>query len=161
MYGDRHVKRTYMGHTKGVKDINFNNDGTQFLSASYDRWIKQWDTETGKCIGRFTTKKIPFCVSFNPFPGLNHTFITGCQDRKIYQFDARSGDMVMTYEGHSGTVNSITFVDDNRRFVTTSDDKTIRAWEFGSPVVIKYIREADMHSMPAVSLSADRIYYLI
>lgn len=37
-----------MGHTKAVKDICFNNDGTKFLSAAYDRQIKLWDTETGK-----------------------------------------------------------------------------------------------------------------
>jgi pre-mRNA-processing factor 17 len=37
-----------MGHTKAIKDINFNNDGKQFLSASYDRQIKLWDTETGE-----------------------------------------------------------------------------------------------------------------
>lgn len=27
------------------------------------------------------------------------------------------------------------------RFVTTSDDKTIRAWDYDIPVVIKYIAE--------------------
>lgn len=49
-------------------------------------------------------------------------------------------------------MNTITFVDENRRFVTTSDDKTIRAWDFDVPVVIKYIAEPHMHSMPAVTL---------
>lgn len=40
--------RTYNGHKMSVKDIDFNNDGTEFLSASFDRYIKLWDTETGK-----------------------------------------------------------------------------------------------------------------
>lgn len=30
-----------------VKDVAFNNDGVEFLSASFDRYIKLWDTETG------------------------------------------------------------------------------------------------------------------
>jgi len=63
-----------------------------------------------------------------------------------------SGDITQEYDQHLGPVNTITFVDDNRRFVTTSDDKTIRAWEFDIPVVIKYIAEPHMHSMPAVTL---------
>lgn len=47
-------------------------------------------------------------------------------------------------------VNTINFVDENRRFVTTSDDKTVRVWDYDIPVVIKYIAEPTMHSMPAV-----------
>jgi pre-mRNA-processing factor 17 len=36
-----------MGHSKAVKGIDFSNDGRRFLTCSYDRWIKLWDTETG------------------------------------------------------------------------------------------------------------------
>lgn len=63
-----------------------------------------------------------------------------------------SGEITQEYDQHLGPVNTITFVDENRRFVTTSDDKTIRAWDFDIPVVIKYIAEPHMHSMPAVTL---------
>lgn len=63
-----------------------------------------------------------------------------------------SGEITQEYDQHLGPVNTITFVDENRRFVTTSDDKTIRAWDFDIPVVIKYIAEPHMHSMPAVTV---------
>ncbi len=36
------------GHSKAVRDICFNNTGTQFLSAAYDRYLKLWDSETGE-----------------------------------------------------------------------------------------------------------------
>jgi WD40 repeat protein len=68
------------------------------------------------------------------------------------QYDIRTGEITQEYDQHLGPVNTITFVDDNRRFVTTSDDKTIRAWDFDIPVTIKYIAEPYMHSMPAVTL---------
>jgi pre-mRNA-processing factor 17 len=78
--------------------------------------------------------------------------LTGCADKKIYQFNCKTGNIVQEYDQHLGAVNTITFVDENRRFVSTSDDKTIRVWEYGIPVVIKYIAEPSMHSMPAVTL---------
>lgn len=63
-----------------------------------------------------------------------------------------SGEITQEYDQHLGPVNSITWVDENRRFITTSDDKSIRAWDYDIPVVIKYIAEPHMHSMPAVTL---------
>ena len=72
------------------------------------------------------------------------------------QYDTRAHDIVQTYDQHLGPVNTITFVDNNRRFVTTSDDKTLRGWDYDIPVVIKYIAEPYMHSMPAVSLHPSR-----
>ncbi|KAJ3292167.1 pre-mRNA-processing factor 17 [Rhizoclosmatium sp. JEL0117] len=150
VYNERKCLRTFMGHSKAVKAIDFSNDGKRFLSCSYDKWIKLWDTETGQCIRSFSTRRIPYCIKFNP--GKQNVFLAGCADKKVYQFDINSGKIVQQYDQHLGAVNTITFVDDNRRFVTTSDDKTLRAWEYDIPVVIKYIAEPDMHSMPAVTL---------
>ncbi|KAG0044263.1 pre-mRNA-processing factor 17 [Gryganskiella cystojenkinii] len=156
VYHERRVLRTFMGHSKAVRDVTFNNDGSKFMSASYDRNMKLWDTETGQCISTFTTKKIPYVVKFNPDEDKQNVFLAGCSDHKIYQFDINSGEVIQEYDQHLGPVNSITFVDDNRRFVTTSDDKSLRAWEYDIPVVIKYIAEPDMHSMPAVALSPNQ-----
>ncbi|KAI9322294.1 WD40-repeat-containing domain protein [Dichotomocladium elegans] len=152
VYHDRSLLRTMIGHSKAVRDIAFSNDGRRFLSASYDRYVKLWDTETGQCIRSFSTSKIPYCVTFNPDEDKQHIFLAGCSDKKIVQFDSNTGEITQEYDQHLGAVNTITFVDENRRFITTSDDKTMRAWEFDIPVVIKYIAEPDMHSMPAVTL---------
>ena len=73
--GDRELKRTYSGHTGAVRSIAFrcarlffivdifsfsmsSNDGSKFLSASFDRHIRLWDTETGQCINTFTNRKV-------------------------------------------------------------------------------------------------------
>lgn len=144
--------RTYMGHSKAVRDISFCNDGTKFLTAGYDKNIKYWDTETGQVISSFSTGKIPYVVKLNPDDDKQNILLAGMSDKKIVQWDMNTGQITQEYDQHLGAVNTITFVDNNRRFVTSSDDKSLRVWEFGIPVVIKYISEPHMHSMPSISL---------
>ncbi|XP_064617286.1 pre-mRNA-processing factor 17-like isoform X2 [Liolophura sinensis] len=153
VYNDRRCVRTYLGHKQAVRDVSFNNDGKQFLSCGYDRYCKLWDTETGECISRFTSRKVPYCVKFNPDDDKQHLFVAGTSDKKIVCWDTRTGEVVQEYDRHLGAVNTITFVDQNRRFVTTSDDKSLRVWEWDIPVDFKYIADPSMHSMPAVTLS--------
>ncbi|XP_076766542.1 pre-mRNA-processing factor 17 [Xylocopa sonorina] len=156
VYKDRRCIRTYYGHRQAVRDISFDNDGKRFLSAGYDRYVKLWDTETGACISRFTSRKIPYCVKFNPDSDKQHLFVAGTSDKKIICWDVRSGEITQEYDRHLGAVNTITFVDENRRFVTTSDDKSLRVWEWDIPVDMKYIADPSMHSMPAVTPSPNQ-----
>ncbi|CAN8311925.1 unnamed protein product [Cochlearia groenlandica] len=152
VYNSGKCMRTYMGHAKAVRDICFSNDGTKFLTAGYDKNIKYWDTETGQVISTFSTGKIPYVVKLNPDDDKQNILLAGMSDKKIVQWDINTGELTQEYDQHLGAVNTITFVDNNRRFVTSSDDKSLRVWEFGIPVVIKYISEPHMHSMPAISV---------
>lgn len=153
VYNQRRCVRTYFGHKQAVRDVCFNNDGANFLSCGYDRYCKLWDTETGECINHFTSRKVPYCIKFNPDEDKQNLFVAGTSDKKIVCWDIRTGDIVQEYDRHLGAVNTITFVDQNRRFVTTSDDKSLRVWEWDVPVDFKYIADPSMHSMPAVTLS--------
>lgn len=155
VYNKRKLVRTYSGHNKAVRDASFNNDGTRFLTAGYDRYIKLWDTETGSCISRFSTGKIPYCVKFNPDRNKQHLFVAGLSDKKIVTWDTNSRGIVQEYDRHLGAVNTITFVDNNTKFVSTSDDKSLRVWEWDIPVDFKYIADPGMHSMPSVTLSGN------
>ncbi|KAK2043771.1 WD domain-containing protein [Colletotrichum somersetense] len=148
VYHNRELLRTYSGHAKAVSDATFNNSGTQFLSASFDRQIKLWDTETGTCLSRFSTGKTPHVVRFNPSAEHAHEFVAGMSDKKIVQWDTRAGnEIVQEYDHHLAAINTITFVDEGRRFMTTSDDKSLRAWDYNIPVPIKYIAEPYMYPM--------------
>ncbi|XP_025096993.1 pre-mRNA-processing factor 17-like isoform X2 [Pomacea canaliculata] len=153
VYNNRRCVRTYLGHKQAVRDVTFNNDGKEFLSCAYDRFCKLWDTETGQCKARFTSRKVPYCIKFHPEEEKQHLFVVGTSDKKIVCWDIRSGEIVQEYDRHLGAVNTITFVDQNRRFVSTSDDKSLRVWEWDIPVDFKYIADPSMHSMPAVTLS--------
>eukprot|EP01006_Ploeotia_vitrea_P006092 TRINITY_DN12254_c0_g1_i1.p1 TRINITY_DN12254_c0_g1~~TRINITY_DN12254_c0_g1_i1.p1 ORF type:complete len:521 (-),score=54.83 TRINITY_DN12254_c0_g1_i1:154-1686(-) len=150
--GKRNVVQTYIGHSKAVKDTDFSWDGNEFISIGYDRFIRIWDTETGKVNATFSTGKQPYCCKFFPDESKGNIILCGMGDKKIVQWDLRTGRIVQEYDQHLGPVNTITFIDNNRRFVTTSDDKTMRVWEFDIPVVIKYMADPSMHSLPTGSM---------
>jgi pre-mRNA-processing factor 17 len=98
--GSGKCMRTYMGHSQAVKDICFSADGTRFVSCSYDKDVKLWDTETGKVLSAVTSGKVPHCVKLHPHADKQNILLAGCADRKIVQWDMNTGDMVQEYEQH-------------------------------------------------------------
>ena len=119
---------------------------------------KIWDTETGKVIWRGSSGKNIYDGKFYP---LNENEILVGQKNKIaVTWDIRSNKIVQRYEEHLQTVNTVTFIDNNRRFVTTSDDKKIFIWDYGTPVVIKHISEPEMHSVPFVTVHPNQKWFV-
>ncbi|KAK3292813.1 WD40-repeat-containing domain protein [Chaetomium fimeti] len=148
VYRKREVLRSFAGHNKAVTDLSFNNDGTKFLSGGFDRRIRLWDTETGQCINRFNCGKTPHVIKFNPSAENGHEFLAGLSDNRILQYDSRTGnETIQDYDHHLGAINTIEFIDENRRFMSTSDDRSLRVWEYGIPVEIKTISEPDMFAL--------------
>ena len=141
--------RTYDGHTAAVRDVCWSNDGKRFLTASYDRYVRLWDVETGECIKTFTNRRVPYVVKFYPLD--NNYFIGGYSDNKAVAYDVRTGEIAQEYSHHLAPVNTITFVNSGSQFVTTSDDKKILVFEWNMNVPVKYIAEPDMHAVPAVA----------
>jgi pre-mRNA-processing factor 17 len=142
VYHERSCLRTYIGHRKGVKNAVFNYDGTQFLSCSLDKYVKLWDTETGKCSLRLQHDNSAYCMAVNPND--HNILLTGLSDSKILQWDLRSGQISQKYDQHTGAVHSITFLEQNNQFVSTSEDKTVRLWELNTPVSIRYSSDPAM-----------------
>jgi len=145
------VCRTYIGHSAAVRDVQFNNDGTKFLSCSFDRFIRLWDTEKGDVLGTYTNRRVPYVLKF--YPKDDNIFVVGCSDNKIVAYDSTSGEVTQEYNHHLAPVNTITFVEDHgMKMITSSDDKKILVWEWDIGVPIKYISDPTMHSIPVVTL---------
>ena len=159
--GDYRCLRTYSGHSEAVRDVSFAHDGLHFLSASYDRYVKLWDTETGQCVSRHSTgKAVPFCARMHPLPVHGMECLVGQSNKLVVQWDLRANVVATEYNEHLQTVHSLTFIDDARRFVSTSDDKKVFVWEYGLPVVVKHIADPSMHSIPSVTPHPSGRYFL-
>ena len=106
VFNTRKCVQTYMGHAAAVRDIQFTNDGKRFLTCSYDRYLKLWDTETGQCISAFTNRKLPYCCTFNPDDDKQHVFLAGCSNKHIVQYDTHTGKVEQLYDQHLAAVRS-------------------------------------------------------
>lgn len=155
-YHKRELLRGFYGHTKPIKDIAFNNDGTKFLSASYDHWVKLWDTETGACLARFRLKSVANVIKFNPFN--DDEFIVGLMNGKIHHYSISSNQVIQTYDHHLGSINSITFLR-TKRFISTSEDKTVRIWDLQINIPVKLISDPSLHSMPVTRVHPENKYF--
>jgi len=143
--------RTYVGHSAAVRDVQFNHDGSRFVSASFDRYLRLWDTETGEALQTLTNRKVPYVVKFYPLD--DNLFVVGCSDSKIVTYDSTTGEITQEYNHHLAPVNAIVFTEDHGiKMVTSSDDKKILVWEWDIGVPVKYISDPTMHSMPCMTI---------
>eukprot|EP00889_Picochlorum_renovo_P003847 jgi/Picre1/30877/NNA_006236.t1 len=178
----KRVVHAWTGHSKGVNSIQFfpssghlllsggldgkakiwkTTGGREFLTAAYDKGIKLWDTETGSMLQRFgDNSAMAYTVRTHPDPSQPDVLLAGMHNKKILQFDMRSGDVVQEYNYHLGPVNTITFIDENRKFLSTSDDKSIRVWEFGVPVQAKCLADPSMHAISSAATSPSGKWWL-
>jgi pre-mRNA-processing factor 17 len=60
-------------------------------------------------------------------PTQQNSFLVGSSNKKILQFDLTTGTKQFEYSQHLGTVNTITFIEENK-FVSSSDDKKLFIW---------------------------------
>lgn len=160
VYGNKECMRTYSGHKNAVRDLSFANDGMHFLSTGWDDRVNYWDTETGQVVQSIKLPAHPFCGKLNPDDARQYAFLIGDIDKKVSQYDLRSGELTCTYNDHLGPVNTVTFVDENRKFASTSDDKKVFLWEFGIPIVVKHISDPEMHAVTATDVHPNDKYFV-
>uniref|UniRef100_A0A6U5HYM6 Pre-mRNA-processing factor 17 n=1 Tax=Corethron hystrix TaxID=216773 RepID=A0A6U5HYM6_9STRA len=157
-YGDRRLMRKYMGHSAGVRDVAFDIKGERFLSASFDRSIRLWDTSSGNVLSTFGNRKVPYSLAF--YPKDDDYFVVGCSDNRAITYRISTGEITQEYNHHLAPVNTVTFTEGGRRLVTTSDDKKVLVWEWDVGAPIKYISEPGMHAVPSVTLHPNGKFWL-
>eukprot|EP00834_Sanchytrium_tribonematis_P004420 NODE_217_length_12479_cov_0.651212.p4 type:complete len:397 gc:universal NODE_217_length_12479_cov_0.651212:3851-2661(-) len=145
IYKERQCLITIAGHNKGVRDVNWSHTGNKIVSASFDKYVKIFDISKEKSIFTWTIDRIPYVAKFHPQK--ENLLLVGCSDRKIYQIDVRANEIIHTYAEHKGQINSLTFLDEGNRFVSSADDKTMRVFEFDVPLAISYQSEPGLNSI--------------
>jgi pre-mRNA-processing factor 17 len=93
------------------------------------------------------------CLAFAPTSP--SSLLVGSANNIVSEYDTRTGGgaAVRKYSGHSSLVNCITFLGNSSNFVTSSDDKSIIAWDLGNTTMLKKLE--DFHMSLAAHPSGD------
>ncbi|EJS42232.1 cdc40p [Saccharomyces arboricola H-6] len=159
-YHDHECLRDFRGHTKPIKALRFTEDGQSFLSSSFDRSVKIWDTETGKVKTKLHLKSTPADVESRPTN--SHEFIVGLSNSKILHYDDRVSEkqgLVQIYDHHLSSILALKYFPDGSKFISSSEDKTVRIWENQINVPIKQISDTAQHSMPYLNVHPSHNYF--
>lgn len=115
-------------HNKSVKGVAFSPDGNLLTTISTDGRVRIWNSHSGRLlmtiegnVGTNHASNISFCP--------NGKYIAAAFWDKIYVWNAETGELIHEpYEGHTGTIYSVTFSPTGDSIVSASTDKTIRIW---------------------------------
>ena len=63
--------------------------------------------------------------------------LSGSHDNTLKLWDAATGALIRTFEGHSGGVTSVAFSADGARVLSGSRDETLKLWDAASGALIR------------------------
>ncbi|EKF31091.1 hypothetical protein MOQ_005075 [Trypanosoma cruzi marinkellei] len=144
---------TFVAHTQPVKSLEVTPDASIMSTGSVDGTVALWDVERGVCSNVLTnTEGLP-CVQHLHHPFDTSSLILAALGRKIVLYDVRvsSHKYQREYTGHMGTIFNLTLLSGGKKLLTTSEDKTLRTWDFRVPVQIKQIADVSMHAITHVA----------
>lgn len=113
------------GHTEVVVDAIFSPDGQLILTSSTDNTAKVWNSRTGQLLYTITPPDKPVRARFSP-DGKKILVNAG---KLVNILDTQSGNLLVSYTGHTGAVVQSVFSSDGRRVASASINGIARVWD--------------------------------
>jgi len=122
--------RNLAGHYFGVEAVAIAPDGKRAISASADKTLKIWDTDTGIELRTLTghTGEVRG-VAIAPD---GNTAISASDDNTLKIWDIETGRELQTLIGHTNSVRGVAIAPDGLTAISASDDNTLKIWDLAS-----------------------------
>jgi dynein assembly factor with WDR repeat domains 1 len=95
-------------HILPLTNCAFNKSGDRFITGSYDRTCKVWNTLTGEELLTLEGhKNVVYAIAFNnPF---GDKVVTGSFDKTAKIWDSSTGELLQTLRGHTTEIVCLSF----------------------------------------------------
>merc|ERR1719424_72383 len=135
-------------HILPLTNCAFNKSGDRFITGSYDRTCKVWDTNTGEeMLTLEGHKNVVYAIAFNNPYG--DKIVTGSFDKTARLWDSITGELYYTLRGHDKEIVCVGFNPQGNIIATGSTDNTAILWdvETGKQLAILEEHEAEIVSL--------------
>ncbi|CAH8437723.1 unnamed protein product [Schistosoma intercalatum] len=115
-------------HILPLTNVAFNKSGSHFITGSYDRTCKVWQTETGCEVYTLEGhRNVVYAIAFNlPF---SDKIATGSFDKTARLWSAETGKCHYILQGHTAEVVCIQFNPTSNLIATGSMDTLAKLWD--------------------------------
>ena len=125
---DFYLFKILRGHILPLTNCAFNKNGDKFITGSYDRTCKVWDTMTGDEILTLEGHtNVVYAIAFNKPYG--DKVVTGSFDKTCKLWNVKTGENVHTFRGHDAEIVCLTFDPKGKVVATGSMDNTSRLYD--------------------------------
>jgi WD40 repeat protein len=144
-----------LGHAGKVQSVDFSPNGDLIVSASDDKTIKLWDTDTGRLVKTLSGHShFVRCVAFSSDGTL---VASGSVDRTIKLWNVSTGAEVATLEGHKDTISGLAFSPDGKYLASSAvNDTETKLWDIKTRTEARSIE--NQYSFSNVEFSPDGRY---
>lgn len=145
---------TFVGHKGAVWSSHLNSSALRAVTGSADYSAKLWNALTGDEIASIAHPRIVKSVRFS---NDDQFLLTGGQDKLLRLFDVKTNAQLFQLEGHSDSIKSAIFNQDDSLIFSCSADG-VRVWDRKSAKEVKRISNVPTTN---IDLSYDHKYLVV
>lgn len=140
-------------HANAVREATLSPDASQITTVLSNGMVRIWDVSTRNKVRELRTESNGFVTTAAIAP--THNFIlTGNEGGVARLWNLETGELIRSYEEHSGAISSVEFAPSTDFFMTGSNDNTAILWAIDSNSPIMHFK-GHTASITDVTISPD------
>jgi WD40 repeat protein len=116
------------GHADALYALDYHPDGTRLVTASYDRMLQVWKTDTGEVLATLRHHTGPvYACQFSPD---GQTILSGGADQTAKLWNSGTGERILTLGEATKGIQAVAWHPRGTEFAAAGGDRTLRLYDW-------------------------------